>query len=253
MKKQKVLQKLKEDEHYYGTFGKQYLSNSDISTLLNNPLQLGAPSKPNPNFLVGGYFHTAILEPEKLKSFKIVESTSRNTKDYKEISGGEMCLLQHEADNVNLMTDKLMANDICRDLINGSVFGKTIRDRTGIEYEQPMIKEIEGVMWKGKADIVNHDEKLVIDLKTTGDIEKFQWSAKKFNYDSQSYIYRELFGYEMLFIVIDKKTHQIGMFDCSPQFYESGKEKVIKAIEVYDLFYKTDDFDPAQYFINKTL
>jgi hypothetical protein len=246
MNKKQILQKLKIDEHYYGTFGNQYLSNSNISTLLNNPLQLGAPSKPNPNFLVGGYFHTAILEPEKLASFKIVEATSRNTKDYKEISGGEMCLLQHEADNANLMTDKIIANDICADLIRGTE-GKLN------DYEEPMIKEIEGVMWKGKADIINHDEKLVIDLKTTGDIDRFQWSAKKFNYDSQAYIYRELFGYEMLFLVIDKKTHQIGMFDCSPKFYESGKEKVIKAVEVYDLFYKTDDFDPAQYFINKTL
>lgn len=250
MNKEKVLQKLKIDEHYYGEFGNQYLSNSNISTLLNNPLELGKPSKPNPNFLVGGYFHTAILEPEKLASFKIVEATSRNTKDYKEISGGEMCLLQHEADNANLMTDKIMANDICADLIQG-VHASTVGIE--IEYEQPMIKEIEGVMWKGKADIINHDEKLVIDLKTTGDIDRFQWSAKKFNYDSQAYIYRELFGYEMLFLVIDKKTHQIGMFDCSPKFYESGKEKVIKAVEVYDLFYKTDDFDPAQYFINKTL
>jgi hypothetical protein len=247
MNKKQILQKLKIDEHYYGTFGNQYLSNSNISTLLNNPLQLGAPSKPNPNFLVGGYFHTAILEPEKLASFKIVEATSRNTKGYKEITGGEMCLLQSEADNVNLMTDKLMANDICNDLVRGSDFERSV------DYEVPMIKEIEGVMWKGKADIINHDEKLVIDLKTTGDIDRFQWSAKKFNYDSQAYIYRELFGYEMLFLVIDKKTHQIGMFDCSPKFYESGKEKVIKAVEVYDLFYKTDDFDPAQYFINKTL
>ena len=245
--KKHILKKLKEDEHYYGTFGKQYLSNSDISTLLNNPLQLGKPSKPNPNFLMGGYFHTAILEPEKLASFKIVESTSRNTKQYKEISGGEMCLLQSEADNINLMTDKLMANDICRDLISPTNAGYIN------EYEKPMIREIEGVMWKGKADIINHDEKLVIDLKTTGDIDRFQWSAKKFNYDSQAYIYQQLFGYEMLFIAIDKKTHQIGMFDCSPKFYESGKEKVIKAVEVYDLFYKTDNFDPAQYFINKTL
>ena len=251
MKKRKILQKLKKDKHYYGEFGKQYLSNSDINTLLNNPLNLHKPYKQNPNFLIGGYFHTAILEPEKLKSFKIVESTSRNTKDYKEISGGEMCLLQHEADNVNLMTDKLMANDICRDLIYGNSPYYEANDI--IEYEQPMIKEIEGVMWKGKADIINHKEKLVIDLKTTGEIDKFYWSAKKFNYDSQAYIYRELFGYEMLFIAIDKKTHQIGMFDCSPQFYESGMEKVIKAVEVFDLFYKTDDFDPAQYFINKTL
>ena len=253
MNKEKVLQKLKIDEHYYGEFGNQYLSNSNISTLMNNPLELGTPSKQNPNFLVGGYFHTAILEPEKLASFKIVEATSRNTKAYKEITGGEMCLLQHEADNVNLMTDKLMANDICADLIKGTKVGDDLAFYYTTEYEQPMIKEIEGVMWKGKADIINHDEKLVIDLKTTGDIDRFQWSAKKFNYDSQAYIYRELFGYEMLFIVIDKKTHQIGMFDCSPKFYETGKDKVKKAVEVYDLFYKTDDFDPAQYFINKTL
>ena len=243
MDKETILQKLKIDEHYYGTFGNQYLSNSNISTLMNNPLQLGAPSKQNPNFLVGGYFHTAILEPEKLASFKIVEATSRNTKAYKEITGGEMCLLQSEADNTNLMVDKLMANDICADLIRGS----------NVEYETPNIKEIEGATWKGKADIINHDEKLVIDLKTTGDIDRFQWSAKKFNYDSQAYIYSQLFGYEMLFIVIDKKTHQIGMFDCSPKFYETGKDKVKKAVEVYDLFYKTDDFDPSQYFINKTL
>jgi hypothetical protein len=38
MTKQEVLDKLKIDEHYYGDFGKQYLSNSDIMALLNNPL-----------------------------------------------------------------------------------------------------------------------------------------------------------------------------------------------------------------------
>tara|TARA_R100000808_G_C2097863_1_gene115966 strand:- start:158 stop:898 length:741 start_codon:yes stop_codon:yes gene_type:complete len=246
MNKEKILQKLKNDEDYYGEFGKQFLSNSDISTLLSNPLNLGKQTKKTPAFLIGGYFHTAILEPEKLKSFKIVESTSRNTKDYKEISGGEMCLLQHEADNVNLMTDKLMNNDLIADLIMGT-------DGKLNDFETPMIKEIEGIMWKGKADIINHNEKLIIDLKTTNDIEKFHWSAKKFNYDSQAYIYAQLFGYEMLFIAIDKNTHRIGMFDCSTQFYESGKEKVKKAVEVFELFYNTDNFDPTQYFINKTL
>ena len=159
MDKAKILKKLKEDEHYYGTFGKQYLSNSDISTLLNNPLQLGAPSKPNPNFLVGGYFHTAILEPEKLASFKIVESTSRNTKQYKEISGGELCLLQHEADKVELLRDVMMSNDVCKDLIHGT--GKNSKN---IIYEEPGIGEINGNLWKGKADILNKNEKLIIDI-----------------------------------------------------------------------------------------
>tara|TARA_R100001510_G_scaffold8734_1_gene6715 strand:- start:402 stop:1133 length:732 start_codon:yes stop_codon:yes gene_type:complete len=243
MNKQDVLKKLEIDEHYYGDFGKKYLSNSDISTLLTNPLALGQPSKPSPAFLVGGYFHTAILEPEKLKKFKIVESSSRNTKAYKEISGGELCLLQSEVDKIELMTDKVLANNVCKDLIRG----------INIEYEKPGITELEGQMWKGKADIVNHDEKLIIDLKTTADLNKFKWSASKYNYDSQAYIYSKLFGYEFVFIVIDKTTNQIGLFDCSPQFYERGADKVARAAEQYKLFYQSEDFDPQQFFINQTL
>ena len=122
-----------------------------------------------------------------------------------------------------------------------------------MEYEQPEITELEGQMWKGKADIVNHDEKLIIDLKTTADITKFKYSASKYNYDSQAYIYSKLFGYEMLFIVIDKNTHQIGIFDCSPEFYARGKDKVERAVQAYELFYKSEDFDPKQYFLTKTL
>jgi len=253
MDKKQILQRLKSDEDYYGDFGNQFLSNSHVSKLLKDPLNVFKPSKPSPAFLVGGYFHTCILEPDKIERFRVVKSNTRNTKEYKDVSGGELCLLQKEVDEIELMRDKLMANDICRDLINGSIYGKTIRDRTGIEYEVPMVTELFGNQWKGKADIVNHEEKLVIDLKTTGDIDRFKWSASKFNYDSQAYIYSKLFGYEMLFIVIDKITHQIGMFDCSPQFYEKGEEKVSKASEAYDLFYKTRDFDPKQYFISKTL
>ena len=243
MKKQEVLKALQDDTNYYGDFGKKYLSNSDIGTLLTNPLALGKQQAQRPAFLVGGYFHTAILEPDKLKNFKIVETTTRNTKAYKEISGGEMCLLKHEVDQIELMTEKMLNNEVCRDLIRSG----------NVKYEQPEITELEGQMWKGKADIVNHDEKLIIDLKTTADITKFKYSASKYNYDSQAYIYSKLFGYEMLFIAIDKNTHQIGIFDCSTEFYERGKDKVKRAVEAYELFYKSEDFDPKQYFLTKTL
>ena len=243
MDKEQILKRLENDEDYYGEFGNQFLSNSHINKLLKDPLNVFTPSKPSPVFLVGGYFHTCILEPDKINKYKIVKSSTRNTKEYKDVSGGELCLLQKEVDEIELMKDKLMDNDICRDLI---MLGN-------VEYEVPGVTELFGNMWKGKADIVNHDERLVIDLKTTADIDKFQWSASKFNYDSQAYIYSKLFGYEMLFIVIDKNTHTIGMFDCSPQFYERGEEKVSKASEAYDLFYKTKDFDPKQFFISKTL
>jgi hypothetical protein len=248
MDKKQILQRLKNDEDYYGDFGNQFLSNSHVGKLLKDPLNVFKESKPSPAFLVGGYFHTCILEPDKLEKFTVIPSATRNTKQYKDMSGGELCLLQHEVDAIELMREKVMSNDICKDLIRGST-----NSGIDIEYEVPMVTELFGNKWKGKADIVNHEEKLIIDLKTTADIDKFQWSASKYNYDSQAYIYSKLFGYEMLFIVIDKTTHQIGMFDCSPKFYEKGEDKVIKASEAYDLFYKTKDFDPKQYFISKTL
>ena len=212
--------------------------------MLKNPLSLHDPQKKIPAFLVGGYFHTAILEPHKLKSFKIVEATNRNTKAYKELSGGEMCLLQSEVDNAQLLIDTVLENDVCRGLIHGA----------NCVFEEPNVTELFGNKWKGKADIINHDEKLIIDLKTTADIEKFRWNAKKYNYDSQAYIYSKLFhGYEFLFMVIDKTTKQIGLFDCSPQFYEQGAKKVEAASEQYDLFFKNDNFDPKQYLKTETL
>jgi|MGYP003634181331 hypothetical protein len=243
MKREDQLNKLREDEHYYGKFGKQFLSNSDISTLLTNPLSLGKSMSPIPAFLVGGYFHTAILEPHKLKNFKIVQSTSRNTKAYKEISNGELCLLQHEADKTEELVDIMMSNEFCRDLIRGK----------NVEYEVPGIAEIHGKLWKGKADIINHDEKLIIDLKTTADISKFRYSATKYNYNSQAYIYQKLFGYEMIFMVIDKTTKQIGVYDCSEKFLSYGEDKVQKAVEAWNLFYNNPEFKPENYFINQTL
>jgi len=243
MKEQDILKKLRDDSHYYGDFGKKYLSNSNIGTLLTNPLALGTTPKPSPAFLVGGYFHTALLEPDKLKKYKVVKAASRNTKAYKEMSDGELCLLESEIEKIKLMTDKILANDVCKDLIRND----------HVTYEEPGIKKLEGEMWKGKADIINKKEKLIIDLKTCADINKFQWSAAKYNYDSQAHIYRQIFGYEMIFIVVDKTTFQIGIFDCSPEFYQRGTEKVKRAVDQYKLFFKSEGFDPQQFFINKTL
>jgi exodeoxyribonuclease VIII len=243
MTKEKILEKLREDEHYYGDFGKQFLSNSNIEALLSNPLSMNAPQPPNPNFAIGGYFHTAILEPDKLNKYKIINTTTRNTNVYKELSGGEICLLQHEVDNIELLKDKMLNNKVCESLIRGF----------HVEYEVPGIVEIDGVMWKGKADIINHDEGLIVDLKTTSDLAGFGYSAKKYNYDSQAYIYKKLFGYDLVFIAIDKKTHQIGIFDCSDRFLQGGEDKVKQAIDAYKLFFKTEDFDPQQYLLTKTL
>ena len=244
MNSKEIIEKLRDDNNYYGEFGKQYLSNSDIDILLNDdPLKLKEGKVKTVPMLIGGYFHTCVLEPEKVKSFKIIESNTRNTKLYKELSGGEMCLLQHEADTANMLTDKILKNKYCQSMIFGSAK----------EHEVPGLKNLEGNLWKGKADVLNHDDHFIVDLKTTSNLSTFRSSAKRYNYDSQAYIYQELFGYEMIFIVIDKSNLKIKVFDCSADFIRSGQDKVLRATEVYDLYYKTDGFDPSQYFLNETL
>jgi hypothetical protein len=243
MTKEEILKKLRNDEDYYGDFGRNFLSTSDIGVLLKNPLAYGQPSKQTSAFLVGGYFHTAILEPDKLKKYKVIQSSTRNTKLYKEMSEGELCLLQHEVDHIELMTEKIMNNEVCKNLIQGA----------SVDYEVPGVAKLNKYTWKGKADIINHDDKVIVDLKTTADINKFRSNAFRYNYDAQAYIYSQLFGYEMIFLVIDKTTHQIGVFDCSAEFYSSGQDKVNRAEDAYELFYKTKDFNPKQYFISKTL
>ena len=243
MTKEEILKKLRNDEDYYGDFGRNFLSTSDIGVLLKNPLAYGQPSKQTSAFLVGGYFHTAILEPDKLKKYKVIQSSTRNTKLYKEMSEGELCLLQHEVDHIELMTEKIMNNEVCKNLIQGA----------SVDYEVPGVAKLNKYTWKGKADIINHDDKVIVDLKTTADINKFRSNAFRYNYDAQAYIYSQLFGYEMIFLVIDKTTHQIGVFDCSAEFYSSGQDKVNRAEDAYELFYKTKDFHPKQYFISKTL
>jgi hypothetical protein len=243
MDKNPTLEKLRDDEHYYGEFGKQFLSNSDIKSLLENPLNFKKPSPPNPAFVVGSYFHTCILEPDKLEKFKIVKSKTRNNKEYKEIAGEDICLLQHEVDQIELMREKVLEVDLFKDLIlDGAV-----------EYEQPGLVELEGMQWKGKADIVNHSSQLIIDLKTTNNINTFASSAHKFNYDSQAYIYSKMFNMDFVFIVVDKKTHQLGLFDCSDKFLQSGQNKVALAVQAYNDFFVNGDGDFSQYYISKTL
>ena len=244
MSNDEIIARLKNDEDYYGEFGKQYLSNSKIDSLLNNPLSFNDESEKTSAFLVGGYLHTAILEPNKLKKYKIIDTSTRNTNAYKEMSGGELCLLQHEVDKIDLMQERIMSNDVCNQLI-----------RVGnVDYEVPNIAKIGSNVWKGKADVINHDDGTIIDIKTTSNISAFRSSAYRYNYDSQAYIYSELFpGYSFTFLVIDKSTLQLGIYDCSDTFLQSGMDKVERANLNYDLFFKLGDNDPSQFLTTETL
>ena len=244
-----IISRLHNDNHYYGEFGRKFLSNSDIKTLMSNPLNFGGASEKTVNMVVGSYLHTIVLQPDKVDTFKILDYANRNYKGYKDevATDREICLLQHEADSIMFMRDQLMSNRIVRDLIHGSY------EEANVQHEVPGIKPIMGNTWKGKADVINHDERLVIDLKTTSNIDKFKWSVRDYNYDSQAYLYREIFGYDLIFIVIDKNTHKINIFEVSDETLLNGEKKVFDANAIYDLYFKTEGFEPTEYVETKII
>ena len=96
-------------------------------------------------------------------------------------------------------------------------------------------------MWfpfRGKADVLGKDR--IVDLKTTTDIKGFPFAAKKYGYDVQCYLYCNLFdvGYEQFkFLVMDKGSLDIGIWDCSEEFYLEGKRKVEKAVDIFETFF----------------
>jgi hypothetical protein len=233
-----VLQKLKNDDHYYGEFGKRYLSNSDIGTLLSNPQAYKAPSQTTPEMVKGSYLHTLLLDPDRVGEYRIIDASSRNTNKYKEESEGKVFLLREEAEEVVQMVKKLNDNFELYDLMHIDT----------VAYEEPAIGEIFGAPWKGKADILKKD--MIIDIKTTSRIDDFKFSARKYNYDSQAYVYEKLFGVPVTFVAIEKGTHRTAVFDCSHQFLLGGEKKVIQAVNIWARFFGPEANEDINNFVN---
>lgn len=235
-----ILNRLRDDNDYYGAFGKQFLSNSDIDTLLSNPKEFGKKSGgDNVNYAKGRYFHQMILEPEKAKETKFVDASTRTTKIYKDFleqNKVPFALLDKEGEEIRGCVNAMIQNI--------SFFDGIRQD--GNEYEVPSIANIKGLMWKGKADIVCTDK--LIDLKTTSDISDFKWSARKYNYDSQCYIYQQLFGKPLVFYVVDKTNGMLGIFRPTEEFVKRGEEKVERAVEVYHKFFGDNPTENIEYY-----
>jgi hypothetical protein len=163
-------------------------------------------------------------------------------KEYIEENGLEIALLTSEVEQVKSMVESMRSNqDFYSEVYE---FGN--------RYEEAGTTTLFDLPWKGKADVVS--ENFVIDLKTTSSIKDFKWSANKYNYDSQAYIYQEIFGKRLKFFVVEKETFNLAVFTCSDAFLERGYHKVKSASDNYELFFgKNKVADPNKFYLNQML
>ena len=245
--RQELLSKMDDDGFYYGHLGKHALSSSSIKLLQTSPkkyyyITKYGQNETSPALRAGHLFHTAILEPEKYSEIKFIDVQSRNTKKFKEAveEYGECFTAKERSENERLI-DAFFKNEQALQLI------------TDCQTEVPAIGEIDGLPFRGKAGVLGKSG--IVDLKTTTDIRAFPYSAKKYGYDIQVYIYCQLFEIpytEFQFIALDKGTLDIAIYDVSEDFYLEGERKTLEAIDRYRMFF-IDNADLDSYTLRGTL
>jgi hypothetical protein len=227
-----------DDNFYYGELNTLALSSSSIKLLLSSPKTYKYVTKYGSTetqpLRDGRLVHQAILEPQKFSEQIFVNVSSKNTKKYKEAKEkyGEV-YTRSEKENAEKMADAFFKNE------------QALKQITNCKFEIPAIGIIQGFPFRGKADVIKNNN--IVDLKTTTDIRGFPYSAKKYSYDVQCYIYCQLFNitYENFkFVVIDKGSLDIGIWNCSEEFYLEGKRKTINAIQIFEKFFiEGEDID----------
>jgi hypothetical protein len=226
-----LLKRMLDDTFYYGELNTLALSSSSLKQLLSSPktynFSLKYGSGESAALRAGALFHWAILEPEKFAAQKFVEVQSRNTKKFKEAKEefGKVFTAKERSEAERLV-DAFYRNEHAKELI------------TKADFEIPAIDNVLGMPFRGKADVLGTNR--IVDLKTTTDIKGFSYSANKYGYDVQCYLYCNLFKKEFKdfhFLVLDKGSLDIGIFNCSEEFYYRGEEKVEKALDLYNKFF----------------
>mgnify|MGYP005662569067 CR=1 FL=1 len=229
--KSELLKRMDDDTFYYGELNELALSSSSLKLLLSSPktykFSLEYGSSDSQALRDGWLFHTAILEPEVFSAQEFVEVQSKNTKKFREAKAkNPRIFTAKERGDAERLVDAFYRNEYAKQLI------------TKAEFEVPIIGNVLDYPFRGKADVLAADR--IVDLKTTTNIKDFSWSANKYGYDVQCYLYCNLFNREYKdfhFLVLDKGSLDIGIFNCSEEFYYRGEEKVQKALDLYNKFF----------------
>jgi len=225
-----ILTQMYSDEFYYGHLGKYALSSSSLKMLLKSPktyrnvTQYG--SEDTQALSEGRLAHLMILEPHKLDNMIFVDASTKNTNKYKDAKkeNGQVFLMK-ERQAAERLADAVLRNEAALKLLSKS------------EFEVPAIQMIEGLPFRGKADIIQEDT--IIDLKTSADLSTFRYASDKYSYDLQAWLYMKLFNKKnFVFLVVDKASTDIGIFDVSDEFLARGEEKFRQAVDNYKYFFE---------------
>ncbi len=234
-----IIPKMYDDVFYYGYLGQHALSSSSCKKLIESPkayatsLTEGSPD--SQALRDGRLTHLCVLEPHRLDEFTFVDGTkaSKSFKLTAEELGKDLVYTNLELNKAQKIAEAVLANEEAAALLSGC------------EFEIPAIGEFMGLPFRGKADAKKGTT--IIDLKTTANIRDFMYSANKYSYDLQAALYLDLFdATDFIFLVVDKRTLDVGVYTITAGFVDSGLQKLQVATDAYKN-YIMSDYDLEQY------
>lgn len=236
--KAELLEKMYDDSFYYGYLGKTAMSSSSLKKMLVSyddyleDLKRQAEEEKIPKaerpvkkaLQLGRLVHVGILEPQKMDEyFHFVDTKIRRGSVWNEH------LAANQNKEVCLLKDKLWVEDMKEAVYSHSQASKLLSEGSP---EVPEIGYIYGLPVRGKADWLRDD--MIVDLKTTSNIDDFDYNCTMFGYDIQAYLYTTLFKRSrFVFIAVDKKSYKVKVVEATDEMIKEGEEKVKRAIENY--------------------
>ena len=228
------------DEEYYGDW--DYVTNSQLG-YLNKGWEYYEMMKQggkidSPSLRFGNLVHTLILEPKLFQDKFIVINPDDRPEPSKSMASKlnkAWKAKMEERDGIVINMDQYNLALNLRDKLLRLDEVKSILDNSEKEVAKCWVDFNTMQNCIGKADIVIDNGDMLVDIKTTSKpVSEFRKSAYRYNYHRQAAFYLDGFGAkEFMFIVIEtQEPYQVGVFRCSENFIDQGRQEYISLIEM---------------------
>jgi exodeoxyribonuclease VIII len=205
----------------------EFISASDLKTLITkSPFHFQKRKdlvRESEAMTFGTLCHTAILEADKLAEYVIEPPLDKRTKAWKEWlaqNEGKPSISQADAERVELIRERLRQVGIL------PIFDRGVSEVSAYSAAE------NGLKIRGRADKFDSKNKIIVDLKTTRDLQWFAKDIFRYGYDLSVPHYQTVFGnassispYNLTYLFV--AVESVPPYDCG--WYQLGRESLDKA------------------------
>lgn len=230
-----------------------HLSSSQLKMVLKDPMQYykkyilkEKQTETNGNhFVLGSVCHLLSLEPHLADSIVEYKGSVRRGAAWELFKGenqGKLILPTADMERVTLMMKSLQDCEPAE-----IMFHNTLKEHT-------MVATLNGIPVKARADAINIEQGIIIDLKTTAfasGLDVFKQTVEGLSYDLSAALYsmiaEQLFGrpFDFYFVVLSKTDFGCKIYKTSKSTMLKGISDVHLSLERYKQHTLTNDWSPV--------